>query len=77
MRRKCEIVDDIAFVVAANNAAALQEYLLGSGLFSALNIQDNTITGKVADTLPVTFYLCSPKEFWPTLFRTTGKRSAL
>ena len=68
LRRKCEVLDELEFVVAGNNAAVSVEQ---SNLLENLLTEEGLISGKL-HSVPVKIYTCMADEFALKLFSTTA-----
>ena len=81
LRRKWEVVNDIAFVVSVENFSEVESALLSSG-FVSLDLKKSgpsTIRGIIAENkrLNFTAYLCSEDNFIKTLLIKTGSKAHL
>jgi DNA polymerase (family 10) len=68
LRRKCEVLDELEFVVAGNHVAASIEQ---SNLFENLMAEEDVIRGKL-HSISVKIYTCAAAEFPLKLFTTTS-----
>ncbi len=68
LRRKCEVLDELEFVVAGEDVVSI---LGQSNLLENFRMEEEFIIGKVA-SVPVKIYTCKEAEFAVKLFTTTS-----
>jgi DNA polymerase (family 10) len=71
LRRKCEVIDKIELVAAADTNAIF-DTLHSSKMFSEISIHQSNIIAKIDPNLPVVIYTCTPDQFAYTLWQGTG-----
>lgn len=77
LRRKCEVLDSIEFVMSSKEPKQLHILLKNVKMLLHEESSDGLWRGKIENHLPVNIYICSPKAFYTTLFTTTGSKEHL
>jgi DNA polymerase (family 10) len=70
LRRKCEIISAIEFLIEINNPSNISKIAETLGL----TVEENTGTNAALYPVPVIFHFVSPEEYGWRLFYTTGSR---
>jgi DNA polymerase (family 10) len=72
VRRKCDVCDHIEIIAAVNDPEAWKEVFFKAGLLAGMEIQEDFMTGKIMDTIPVTVHICQPGQYHRKLLIHTG-----
>ena len=75
IRRKMEIVSEVAIVIGSDDPGLVADALAGGAAFGAAERRDGTrVDGRLPDGLPLKVHVVSREQFASTLWQETGSR---